>query len=74
MLELHCRRRKKTAYIRNRNGAEKNERIGFRVADGVWQGQKNLEQVKLAWNTGVVEIRQEFVRDENTINILKKII
>ena len=45
MLELHCSRRKKTAYIRNRKGAEKNERIGFRVADGVWQGQKSLEQV-----------------------------
>lgn len=36
--------------------------------------EENLEQAKLAWNTGVVEIRQEFVRDENAINILKKII
>lgn len=36
--------------------------------------EENLEQAKLAWNTGVVEIRQEFVRDENTINLLKKII
>jgi len=34
---------------------------------------ENLEQAKLAWNTGVAEIRQEFVRDENAINILKKI-
>jgi hypothetical protein len=33
---------------------------------------ENLEQAKLAWNTGVAEIRQEFVRDGNAINILKK--
>ena len=36
--------------------------------------KENLEKAKLAWDTGVVEIRQEFVRDENAINILKKII
>lgn len=36
--------------------------------------KENLEKAKLAWDTGVVEIRQEFVRDENAIYILKKII
>ncbi len=36
--------------------------------------EENLEKAKLAWDTGVVEIRQEFVRDENAISILKKII
>lgn len=36
--------------------------------------EENLEKAKLAWDTGVVEIRQEFVRDEKAISILKKII
>lgn len=36
--------------------------------------KENIEQARLAWNTGITEIRQEFVRNENAINILKKII
>ena len=36
--------------------------------------QKNIEQAKLAWNTGIIEIRQKFVRDDHTLNILKQIL
>lgn len=36
--------------------------------------EKNIEQAKSAWNTGILEIRQEFVRDDHTLNILKQIL
>ena len=36
--------------------------------------KKNIEQAKSAWNTGILEIRQEFVRDDHTLNILKQIL
>lgn len=34
----------------------------------------NIDQAKLAWNTGILEIRQEFVRDEHALAILKEIL
>ena len=34
----------------------------------------NIEKARIAWNTGIVEIRQEFVRDEKAVTMLKKII
>jgi len=34
----------------------------------------NIEKARIAWDTGIVEIRQEFVRDEKAVAMLKKII